>query len=192
VLFGGGGLAMTISLEFHAAFLRGVSPMNAKMPELRKCFEAAGFADVKTVLSSGNVVFSARGAERTLERKAEKAMSEQLGRAFLTIVRSLDTLREILESDPWAGFRLSPHSKRVVTFLREAPRVKLSLPIEVDGARILCVKGREVFTVYRPSPRGPVFMTLIEKTLGKEVTTRTWDTIRKVAGTRRDPKRESF
>ena len=34
--------------------------MNAKMPELKKAFEAAGFADVKTVLSSGNVVFSAR------------------------------------------------------------------------------------------------------------------------------------
>src|SRR5688500_15475008 len=138
-------------MRLHAAFLRGVSPMNAKMPELRKCFEAAGFAGVKTVLSSGNVVFSARGAERTLERKAEKAMSERLGRAFLTIVRSHDTLREILESDPWDNFRLSPHSKRVVTFLREAPRVKLSLPIEVDGARILCVKGREVFTAYLPS-----------------------------------------
>ena len=33
----------------YAAFLRGVNPMNAKMPELTKAFEAAGFADVKTV-----------------------------------------------------------------------------------------------------------------------------------------------
>lgn len=41
----------------YAAFLRGVSPMNAKMPELKKAFEAAGFLEVKTVLSSGNVVF---------------------------------------------------------------------------------------------------------------------------------------
>jgi uncharacterized protein (DUF1697 family) len=42
----------------YVAFLRGVSPMNAKMPELKKCFESAGFTDVKTLLSSGNVVFS--------------------------------------------------------------------------------------------------------------------------------------
>jgi uncharacterized protein (DUF1697 family) len=41
----------------YAAFLRAVSPMNAKMPELRRAFEAAGFSDVKTVLSSGNVVW---------------------------------------------------------------------------------------------------------------------------------------
>ena len=43
----------------YAAFLRGVSPMNAKMPELKRAFEAAGFGDVKTLLSSGNVVFDA-------------------------------------------------------------------------------------------------------------------------------------
>jgi uncharacterized protein (DUF1697 family) len=43
----------------YAAFLRGVMPTNAKMSDLVKAFEAAGFEDVKTVLSSGNVVFSA-------------------------------------------------------------------------------------------------------------------------------------
>ena len=47
--------------------------------------------------------------------------------------------------------------------------------------RILASTGREVFTAYVPSPRGPVFMTLIEKTFGSEVTTRTWDTVRKCA-----------
>ena len=49
--------------------------MNAKMPELKRAFEAADFTNVKTVLSSGNVVFDARKAtEAALERKAEAAM----------------------------------------------------------------------------------------------------------------------
>jgi len=165
----------------YAAFLRGVSPMNAKMPELKKCFEAAGFTEVKTVLSSGNVVFSARASsEASLERKAETAMKNELGRSFLTIVRSLDALRAILASDPYEAFRLSPGAKRVVTFLRKRPEVKLALPIELDGARILCLEGSDAFSAYLPGPRGPVFMTLIEKTFGQEVTTRTWDTIKKV------------
>ena len=43
----------------YVAFLRGVNPMNAKMAELRRCFETAGFTDVRTVLSSGNVAFGA-------------------------------------------------------------------------------------------------------------------------------------
>jgi uncharacterized protein (DUF1697 family) len=166
----------------YAAFLRGVSPMNAKMPAVKRCFEAAGFTDVKTLLSSGNVVFSARAAgEPALERKAEAAMAKGLGRSFLTIVRSLDALAALVDTDPYAAFRLAPGAKRVVSFLRKPPAPKLSLPVELHGARILCVTGCEVLSAYVPSPHGPVFMTLIEKTFGDAVTTRTWDTVTKVA-----------
>jgi len=164
----------------YVAFLRGVSPMNLRMPDLKQCLESAGFTDVKTVLASGNAVFNARAAsEATLERKGEKAMATQLGCTFYTIVRPLDFLSELLDADPYAAYRLPANAKRVVTFLREPPKDKLSLPLELDGARILAMRGREIFTAYVPSPRGPVFMTLIEKTFGKNVTTRTWDTVRK-------------
>lgn len=156
--------------------------MNAKMPQLKSCFEAAGFKDVKTVLSSGNVVFSGNAAsEAALERRAEAAMAKQLGRSFYTIVRPTTALLGLLEADPFAAFRLPANAKRVVTFLREPHKAKLSLPIEVDGARILAMNGRSAFTIYLPNPRGPVFMTLIEKTFGKNVTTRTWETIKKCA-----------
>ena len=170
-------------MKRYAAFLRGVTPMNAKMPELKKAFEAAGFTGVRTVLASGNVVFSAPAApEAALERKAEAAIEKHLRRAFPAIVRPVETLQRILASDPYAGFRLKPGAKRVITFLRRKPKAGLlELPVELDGARILHLKGRAVFTVYVPGPRGPVFMTLIEKMFGKDVTTRTWDTVRKVA-----------
>jgi len=166
----------------YAAFLRGVSPMNAKMSELQKAFEAAGFTDVATRLSSGNVLFSAPAAsEDALARKAEAAMLKRLGKSFLTIVRPIDTLQKILASDPYKSFRLAPAAKRVVTFLREKPKSKLALPIELHGACILVANGSEAFSVYVPTPKGPVFMTLIEKTFGKEQTTRTWDTVAKMA-----------
>jgi uncharacterized protein (DUF1697 family) len=166
----------------YAAFLRGVSPMNAKMPQLKAAFEAAGFTDVKTVLSSGNVVFDApRASVTSHQREAEAAISKHLGRDFLTIVRPIDALRELLASDPYKGFRLAPGAKRIVTFLRGKPASGPALPIELDGARILAMRAGEVFTAYVPNPKGPVFMTLIEKTFGKELTTRTWDTVAKVA-----------
>jgi uncharacterized protein (DUF1697 family) len=166
----------------YAAFLRGVMPTNAKMPDLKNAFEAAGFSDVRTLLSSGNVVFGATSAsEAALQRKAEAAMTKKLGRTFLTVVRPIDTLREMLASDPYAAFRLPAGAKRIVTFLRERPASKITLPAEVDGARILAVSGSHVFSAYLPTPRGPVFMTLIEKTFGSELTTRTWDTVAKVA-----------
>jgi len=166
----------------YAAFLRGVMPTNAKMPDVKKAFEAAGFTDVKTLLSSGNVVFGARSASETaLRKKIEAALLRRLGNAFLTIVRPVEALRDMLASDPYRAFRIDPTAKRIVTFLRDKPATKLKLPIEQDGARILAVKGREVFTTYTRTPKGPVFMTLLEKTFGKEQTTRTWETVTKVA-----------
>jgi uncharacterized protein (DUF1697 family) len=166
----------------YAAFLRGVSPSNAKMPELRRAFEEAGFSDVRTVLSSGNLTFSAPPAsEPALERRAEAAMERRLGRSFPAIVRTVDALRALLASEPWAGARARRGEKRVVTFLRREPRRRLDFPIELDGARILGVDGREVFTAYVPGPRGAVFMALVERTFGRDVTTRTWETVRKVA-----------
>src|SRR4030095_10262185 len=103
----------------YAAFVRGMSPMNCKMPELKRAFEEAGFGEVRTVLSSGNVVFTAREASDTaLERKAESAMQKRLGRTFLTIVRSLEELQALLTADPFARYRIPAASKRIVTFLR--------------------------------------------------------------------------
>lgn len=169
-------------MQRYAALLRGVMPGNLKMVELKRAFEAAGFRDVKTVLASGNVLFSAPpAAESTLARKAERALQAALGRTFTTYIRSLDALRKILKSDPYARIRLPADAKRVVTFLPEKPKGKVSLPSAVDGARIVGVHGREVFSAYTPHPRGPVFMTLIQKTFGDDVTTRTWDTVTKLA-----------
>jgi uncharacterized protein (DUF1697 family) len=170
-------------MKRYAAFLRGVSPMNARMPELRAAFESSGFATVKTLLSSGNVVFDAPAAsEAALQRKAEAAITARLGQPFLTIVRSIEDLHALLASDPFARARLAPEAKRVVTFLRTPPTARLpKLPIEIDGARIVALHGREAFTAYTPSPKGPVFMQLIERTFGKDVTTRTWQTVEKAA-----------
>ena len=157
-------------------------PILVKMPQLVRAFERAGFADVRTVLSSGNVVFSSPKASlRTLERRAEAAMLEEIGRSFVPIVRPIDRLREILATDPYADAKLPRDAKRIVTFLNVITRTKLDLPIEVDGARIIAMDGSEIFSAYTPTPKGPVFMRLIEKTFGKEQTTRTWDTVEKIA-----------
>lgn len=43
----------------YVAFLRGVSPQNAKSADLTRTFETAGFANEETLLSRGNVAFDA-------------------------------------------------------------------------------------------------------------------------------------
>ena len=162
------------------AFLRGVSPVNARMPELKRCFEAAGFTKVRTVLSSGNVVFDApASSEPDLERQAEKAMQQGLGRTFYTIVRSTADLERLLASDPYSACGIPDQAKRVVSFLRDIATPRVTLPLARDQASVFLVVGREAFTAYLPSDKGPVFMMLIERAFGSDVTTRTWSTVAK-------------
>ena len=166
----------------YVAFLRGVSPLNAKMPDLKRSFEAAVFTDVRTLLSSGNVVFSARKAPpAALARRAEKSMTSALGRSFVTMVRHAVHLQGLIESEPFAEFSLPPTAKRVVTFLRTDEAPALQLPIERNDASVLKVIGGEVLCAYVPGPNGPAFMALLERTFGKDITTRTLETVRKCA-----------
>jgi uncharacterized protein (DUF1697 family) len=171
-----------MALKRYAGFLRGVSPINLKMAHLKKYLEDDGLTHVHTLLASGNVLFSARPArEETLQRKLEDALERGVHRHFLTFIRPVEMLREMIERDPYQRLKVPAAAKRVVTFLQAPPEEKLELPIEKDGARILAVQGREVFSAYVVTAKGPVFMSLLEKTFGKEITTRTWDTVRKAA-----------
>lgn len=164
------------------AFLRGVNPMNLKMGDLRRCLESAGFTEVKTVLSSGNAAFSTTSRSITeIVGAIEAVLAKQLGQTFHTIVRSQAELAALLAADPFAAFALGAGAKRVVTFSRAPLKPRGALPIGMDGATILVARGREAFTAYVPTPKGPVFMKLIETTFGKDVTTRTWDTVKKCA-----------
>jgi uncharacterized protein (DUF1697 family) len=152
------------------------------MADLKAALEAASFREVKTVLSSGNAIFTAAAAdEAALARKVEAAVKKQVGASLFTLVRSVDQLNQLLETDPFAPFRLKPGSKRVITFLARPPQPAPKLPLEQDGARILALDGTEAFTAYVPGPKGPVFMTLLQKVFGKEISTRTWETVTKCA-----------
>lgn len=168
--------------ERYAALLRGASPQNAKMPDVKRAFEAAGFTAVVTHASSGNVIFDAHPCpERELEARAEAALKKHLSRGFSTFVRPVSELRALLVGDAWRRFAVAPEAKRVVTLLRDALPEEWRPPPALDGATIHGADGRYVFTSYVPSPKGPVFMTLLQKTFGADITTRTVDALQKIA-----------
>ncbi len=166
----------------YVAFLRGVSPLNAKMADLKHAFEGAGFTEVKIVLSSGNVAFDSPARSQTkLARQAEAAMAQHLDRAFYTIVRRQSFLRKLLEADPYTGFVLPPNAKRIVTFVGEPNSARLTLPIEADDGCIITTFGGDILSVYVPSLGASKVMRLIEKTFSPNVTTRTRETVKRCA-----------
>jgi uncharacterized protein (DUF1697 family) len=121
----------------------------------------------------------AAGAE--LEKAVEAAIAQHVGRAFPVMVRSVQTLAQLLRTDPYARYGLPAGAERVVSFLREARAPKVPLPLTEGAATVMHQIGTEVFTAHLPSPEGPVFMKLIERAYGTDVTTRTWGTLEKCA-----------
>lgn len=170
----------------YVALLRGIAPMNPNMrnERLREAFQQMGFTRVETVISSGNVLFDSDSrAVKALESTIEQGMQERLGFFSSTIIRSHNQLRNLAKSDPYGGIEDTKETRLNVTFLKSAPKVQLRTPHHVDGRgfTVVRVEGKEVFSSLDLSGAStPDLMTWLEKTFGKQITTRTWKTVGRI------------
>jgi len=176
----------------YVAFLRGINVggHTVKMAELKKAFEALGFRNVRTILASGNVVFEVAGGDRAaLARKIEAALGKRWGFDIPAAVRSAEDLQALVAADPFKGIVVTLETRLYITFLGEKTDSSLKLPYSSPekDVRIFRVSSGELASVLTLSPsregpgRGtPELMTVLEKAFGKNVTTRNWNTIKKL------------
>lgn len=152
--------------------------------KLREVFEAIGFDNVSTVISSGNVLFeSSSKAVRTLETTIEQSIQDQLGFFSTTIIRSERQLKKLVEANPFGTTEDTPTTRLNVTFLKHKPKTNLRLPYRVPekGYTVQAVVDREVFSVVDlTGATTPDLMVWLEKQFGKAITTRTWKTVGRI------------
>jgi uncharacterized protein (DUF1697 family) len=172
------------------AFLRGINlgKRQMKMAELKTCLEAAGFADVKTVLASGNVRLSAEGSESEIKQRLEVAIEKQFGFAVGVVLRSEAELQSMLDHHPFTV--LDPNAdltRHVLMFDKPLPEgIELvDLPGNIE---ILRIDARDLYIAAYKQPNGrytehveDVLKPLYAR-LGKGVldTMRNWNTIEKI------------
>lgn len=151
---------------------------------LRDVFEKLGFANVKTVISSGNVVFeSPSRSVKGLEETIEKALPERLGFTSTTIIRSKAQIQRLVDKNPFEGMQHSQTSSLNVTFLKKKTRPGIKLPYQVENRdyQILGMYGGAICSVIDlTSSRTPDLMVWLEKKFGREITTRTWKTVERI------------
>jgi uncharacterized protein (DUF1697 family) len=170
----------------YVALLRGIGPLNPNMrnDKLRGVFESLGFGDVQTVISSGNVVFDADSRDvRALETRIEDAWPEQLGFHSTTIIRTREQMQELAAMNPFGDRADTPATSLQVTFLKREPDVALDVPYtpKTGDYTIVAVRDRVICSVVDLTvSRTPDLMRLLEKMLGKEITTRTWKTVHRI------------
>jgi uncharacterized protein (DUF1697 family) len=175
----------------YVALLRGINVGGNKkvnMADLRRASASWGLQNVRTVLNTGNVVFESPvtdpgGLTRTIEDKIET----DFGLKVSVLLRSLREIQELLDAAPFAGVDVTPQTRLYVTFLPGKPNSHLEIPYESPEKdfRILRVSDSEVCSVLIVTPNlGTTrVMDILEKEFGKNVTTRNWNTVIKIAQT---------
>jgi uncharacterized protein (DUF1697 family) len=159
-------------LATWVALLRAVnlgSRNKVPMAALRTALSDAGYDDVRTVIASGNVVFSLRG--KPSARALESLIGDEFGVRTTVILRSAAQLQELRAAKP---FESNAH----VAFLATRPRT--TRPIE--GLDEFAVVGSDI-VLHFPSGYAAAQLTgaVLEKRLGVETTVRNWNTVEKLA-----------
>ncbi len=106
--------------------LRGVNVgkhNRVRMADLRRVIEELGYEDVRTLLQSGNVVFTTGDAAATAERKLRAAVKAELGLDVVILVRTRAQLAGVLERNPLAEHATDP-KRHLVSFLADKPAAR--------------------------------------------------------------------
>jgi len=172
------------------AFLRGINlgKRQVKMAELRTCLEAASFADVKTVVASGNVRLRAEGTASAIKDKLEAAIAAQFGFDVGVVLRSETELTAMLAQHPFG--RLDPEAdltRHVLMFDRALPP-GITLADQPGHTEIVRIDARDIYIAGYRQPNGR-YTEGVEDVLkplyaqsGKGVldTMRNWNTMEKM------------
>jgi uncharacterized protein (DUF1697 family) len=105
----------------YVALLRAVNVGGAgKLPmvELKAICEALGFADVRTYIASGNVVFESDADERTIKQALERALAEYAGKPVGVLVRTGSEMSDVAAANP---FPEAAPNRTVAIFLDAPP-----------------------------------------------------------------------
>jgi len=165
----------------YVALLRAVNVggRGIKMADLRTLFADLGFADARTHLQSGNVVFSASGDRAQVVATIESGIVDRFGFRSEAILRTAGELKRLVGRNPFPEMAQSDPSHLLVMFLAGLPTAedRAALRMEWSGPETWKALGADVFICY-PAGIGTSKLKLKLKTPG---TGRNWNVVQALA-----------
>jgi uncharacterized protein (DUF1697 family) len=170
----------------YAALLRGINVggrQKIPMADLRTLLAALGHTEVRTLLQSGNAVFSAASADPdTLADAISARILDDLGLTVRCLVRTRDEQHAVIAGNPLRDVA-TDGSRMLVSFLSRAPDPALLAvhdPVALAPGQIHL--GDRV--MYQWCPDGileaPPAGIFVERRLKVAATTRNWNTVTKL------------
>lgn len=152
------------------------------MADLRELVAGLGYRDVRTVLNSGNVVFTAgREKPNRIARRVEEAMVARLGVSAAVIVLTSGGFSAAVEENKLAVGADDP-ARLLVAFCGDAARLKQLEPLARQDWRPEALAVGST-AAYLWCPAGILAGRLLEavgRKLGEATTTRNWRTVTKI------------
>ena len=135
------------------ALLRGINvgKKRMKMADLRTMFDELSYQPNKTLLASGNVVFTSDESEAAqVLQKIEAAIQKTFNFESRVVLRTVDELQSVVNRVPFPAARLEEAPTQVaIMFLNEAPsQAGIDALLTYDGVETIHVDGHEVYIDY--------------------------------------------
>ena len=177
-------------MKRYIALLRGVNisgKNKVPMAELKKCFEALGFMDVKTCLNSWNVIFSGEETDASaLTSRIERMIQRQFGLDIPVFVLPQEDLAEILHHAPdWWGTENREIYDNLIFILPPAafPEIYREIGEPKEGLEQIQAYKTAVFWSFsrKDYQKTNWWPKTASAAIGQKLTIRTANTVRKIA-----------
>lgn len=171
--------------DLRVAFLRGINVGTAKriaMADLRAVVEALGYRDVRTVLNSGNVIFTVPPSRSgDAAARIENAIARRLSVASrVTVLKGADVAAAVL-ANPFARVATDPSRLQVMVVADAAIRARLEALLTKRWSPEAVAAGVKV--VYLWCPQGIIdspLMAAVSRIVGDAGTVRNMATMTRI------------
>jgi uncharacterized protein (DUF1697 family) len=168
------------------ALLRAINVGGVKVniAELRAMVSDLGFADVKSYIASGNLVFDGDGRScAELEALFETEATKQLGLTTEWMCRTAEEWKTILAANPYEEFAKESPSKLLVTLFKTTPDPKGLETVRAKAVfgETMNLVGRELFVTFpEGAGKSKLGSAAAWKPLKSPGTSRNWNTMVKL------------
>ena len=176
-----------IKMNKYIAFLRGINVSgHHKVPmlQLRKEMEFLNFTKVSTLLNSGNIIFESNiSNEEYLEKLISNHLEKTFGFPIPTIIRKSETILQLIQDNPFENIAITKKIRLYISLLKNEVETDIQFPWSNDDQsfKIINKIDKSILSVLDLSiNKTPKGMDIIEKTFGKNITTRNWNTIKRI------------
>jgi uncharacterized protein (DUF1697 family) len=154
------------------------------MADLREMAKGLGLKNVRTLISSGNLVFEAQEESvATLEGRLEAAFEKTFGRPVAIIVRTAEAFRRLAQGNPFPVESQSAPDLVAVRIMRAPVPPDAMERLRRAAApheKFILVAGDPWIVFARSTPISRLLAAIGHKSLGIG-TARNWNTVRRLA-----------